>query len=185
MTTTEHATIFSDLVNEITQHYYRGRILIAIDGVDGDVTGHFANSLASAMRAKSRLVVRASSAPKAGGPQSDFSFPRCDSYRVDDDHSPLTDIVSRFREGDLGISDSAAVIPAVVMLIVDGRFLLRPELRTVWHFKVWLEGDLNLSGESLESQIRYTRDGAPRGAADAIFKVTEDESPTRVWADSC
>ena len=62
MTAAEHANIFEDLVGEITQHYRRGRVLIAIDGVDGQATGQFAESLAAAMRAGSRSVVRSTSA---------------------------------------------------------------------------------------------------------------------------
>ena len=185
MTTAEQANAFDDLVGEITQHYHRGRILIAIDGVDRQATGQFADSLAAAMRAGSWSVVRSTSALDAAAEQHALSFPRSDSYRADDDHSRLRDIVSRFREGNLDTDTSVAVIPADAMLIVDGRFLLRPELRGLWHFGVWLEGDLHLSDESLEAQIRYTRDSAPRGAADAIFDVTKVEAPARVWADSC
>ncbi|MBP8882225.1 MAG: hypothetical protein KBG77_14110 [Dermatophilaceae bacterium] len=185
MTTAGHATIFDDLVGEITQHYHRGRVLIAIDGVDGQATGQFADSLAASMRARSRSVVRSTSVLDAAAERHDLSFPRYDSYRADDDHSRLRDIVSRFREGNLDTDSSVAVIPADAMLIIDGRFLLRPELRGLWHFGVWLEGDLHLSDESLEAQIRYTRDSAPRGAADAIFDVTKAEAPARVWADSC
>lgn len=185
MTTAEHATIFDDLVGEITQHYHRGRVLIAIDGADGQATGQFADSLAAPMRARSRSVVRSTSVLDAAAERYDLSFPRYDSYRADDDHSRLRDIVSRFRERNLDTDSSVAVIPADAMLIIDGRFLLRPELRGLWHFGVWLEGDLHLSDESLEAQIRYTRDSAPRGAADAIFDVTKAEAPARVWADSC
>ncbi len=185
MTTAGHAPIFDDLVGEITQHYRRGRVLIAIDGVDGQATGQFADSLAASMRARSRSVVRSTSVLDAAAERHDLSFPRYDSYRADDDHSRLRDIVSRFREGNLDTDSSVAVIPADAMLIIDGRFLLRPELRGLWHFGVWLEGDLHLSDESLEAQIRSTRDSAPRGAADAIFDVTKAEAPARVWADSC
>jgi hypothetical protein len=123
--------------------------------------------------------------PDAAADRHDLSFPRYESYRADDDHNRLRDIVSRFRAGHLASASDVADIPADAMLIVDGRFLLRPELRGVWHFGVWLEGDLHLSDESVEAQIRYTRDNGPRGAADAIFDVTKVEAPIRVWADSC
>ena len=93
--------------------------------------------------------------------------------------------MSRFREGRLATDTSGSDVPADATLIVDGRFLLRPELRGTWHFRVWLESDTRLSDESLEAQIRYTRDGSPRAAADAIFDVTNAQAPARVWADSC
>lgn len=185
MITADHANIFDNLVCEITQHYHRGRVLIAVDGADGQATGQFADSLAAAMRAGSRSVVRSTSALVAVAERHDLAFPRYDSYRTDDDYSRLRDIVARFREASLDTNTARAVTPFDAMLIVDGRFLLRPELRGLWHFGVWLEGDLNLSDESLEAQVRYTRDREPRGAAHAIFDVTKAEAPVRVWADSC
>ena len=186
MTTAESATIFDDLVGEIIQHHPRGRVLIAIDGVDAQVSGGFALSLAEAIRARSRVVVRSTSTATSDPAQGcNLSFPRHEGYLADDDYSRLRDIVSHFRDGDLSTDTSETVIPSDAVLIVDGRFLLRPELRGVWHFGVWLEGDTRLSDESLEAQIRYSRDSAPRAAADAIFDVTKAEAPARVWADSC
>lgn len=184
MTTAERPLIFNTLVDEIRQHYHAGRILIAIDGADERATGHFADSLAVAMRARSQSVVRVTSATDAAAGQHDLSFPRYDTYRPDDDNSRLQSIVSRFR-GRTEATDSAEVVPDDSMLIVAGRFLLRPELRGFWHFSVWLEGDSTLSQDSLVSQIRYTRDNAPRGAANAIFDITNAAQPVRVWADSC
>lgn len=185
MTTVEPAKIFHDLAGEITQHYHRGRVIVAVDGVDGQTTGQFADSLADAMRSGSRAVVRSNSAPDAATERHDPSFPRYDIYQDSDDHSRLRNIVSQFRDGNSFSGDSEAVISADAVLIIDGRFLLRPELRGLWHFGVWLEGDTHLSDNSLEAQIRYTRDKAPRSAAHAIFDVTNAEAPARVWADSC
>lgn len=185
MTTAEYATIFDDLASEIAQHYHRGRVLIAIDGVSGKSTDQFADSLAAAMPARSRSVIRTTSESGAAAGSHDFSFPRNESYQADDDYSLLRNIVLRFRDANVAEGTSLAAIPADAMLIVAGRFLLRPELRGFWHFGVWLEGDTHLSDESVEAQIRYTRDGAPRSAAHAIFDVTKPEAPARVWADSC
>lgn len=185
MTTAERTTIFDDLASEITQHYYRGRILIAIDGVDGQATGQFADSLAAAMRTGSRSVVRSTSTPDPAAERHDLSFPRSNDYFADQDHSCLRGIVSRFREGNQDTDATVAVVPPDAMLIVDGRFLLRPELRAIWHFTVWLEGNVRLTDDSLEAQSRYTRDSAPRDTAHAIFNITKAEAPVRVWADSC
>ena len=185
MTSADHAPIFDDLVAEITQHYHRGRVLVAIDGADEQATGHFADSLAAAMRARSLSVFRSTNAPDSAAERHDLSFPWYDDYLADEDHSRLLNTVLRFRDGNLVPHPFLADLPDDAMLIVAGRFLLRPELRGFWHFGVWLEGDTHLGDESLEAQIRYTRDNAPRGAANAIFDVTDAESPTRVWADSC
>lgn len=185
MTTSENVAIFDDLVSEITQHYYRARILIAIDGADEQASRGFADSLADAMTTKSWRVLRSTSTPRGAARDVDLSFPRHDRYGGNEDYSRLRDIVSRFREGRLAAETPDSDVPADAMLIVDGRFLLRPELRGIWHFRVWLESDMRLSDESLEAQLRYTRDGAPRAAADAIFDVTNAQVPVRVWADSC
>lgn len=185
MTAAEYASVFDGLVGEITQHYPRGRVLVAVDGADEQATRPFADLLAGAMKASSWRVLRSTSTPGAGADSHDLSFPRHDRYRDNEDYSRLRDIVSRFREGSLVTEASALKVLTGAVLVVDGPFLLRPELRGAWHFGIWLEGDMHLSEESLEAQVRYTRDGAPRAAADAIFDVTDQQSPARVWADSC
>ncbi len=181
----DYVAIFDDLVSEITQHYHRGRVLIAIDGADEQASRQFADSLARAMTTRSLQVFRSTSTPRGTADNFDLSHPRHDSYGGDEDHTRLREIVSRFREGRLATDTSGSDVPADATLIVDGRFLLRPELRGTWHFRVWLESDTRLSDESLEAQIRYTRDGSPRAAADATFDVTHAQAPARVWADSC
>ena len=102
-----------------------------------------------------------------------------DVYRADEDRTALRASLTDFRAGAFEGGD----VPHDAVLIVDGRFLLSPRLRGAWHFRVWLEGDLPLSAESYAAQVSYTRDEAPRGAADAIFDVTD--APRRVWSDSC
>lgn len=185
MTTAEPVTIFDSLVGEITQHYHRGRVLVAIDGADGQATHGFAESLAAAMRSRSWHVLRLGMTPGAASDIPVATLPHPDKYRADEDYSHLRAIVAKFRESKLAVDPSVPEVPADAMLIVDGRFLLRPELRGIWHFGVWLEGDMHLSDESLEAQIQYTRDSAPRAAADAIFDVTNAAAPARVWADTC
>ena len=185
MTIAEHVAIFDSLVGEITQHYQRGRVLIAIDGADEQGTRGFADSMAVAMKARSWQVVRSTSTPRAAADRDDLTFPRHDGYRSNEDFSRLREIVTHFRDGSLAADTSGSGVFADAVLIVDGRFLLRPELRGLWHFGVWLEGDHQLSDESLEAQIRYTRDGGPRAAADAIYDITNAHAPVRVWADTC
>ena len=150
MTIAEHVAIFDSLVGEITQHYQRGRVLIAIDGADEQGTRGFADSMAVAMKARSWQVVRSTSTPRAAADRDDLTFPRHDGYRSNEDFSRLREIVTHFRDGSLAADTSGSGVFADAVLIVDGRFLLRPELRGIWHFGVWLEGDHQLSDESLE-----------------------------------
>ena len=151
-----------DLVTEILNNYRRGRILVAVDGPEARSRARFADALAAALRAGGRSVVRQS----AGEPEQ---------YRAGEDDPGARDIVRGFRAGE----------PDDEMLILDGRFLLRPRLRGAWHFRIWLEGDIEISPEALSEQIAYVRDEDPRGAADAIYDVTHADAPKRVWSDSC
>ena len=76
MTAAEYASIFDGLVGEITQHYPRGRVLVAVDGADEQATRPFADLLAGAMKASSWRVLRSTSTPGAGADSHDLSFPR-------------------------------------------------------------------------------------------------------------
>ena len=76
MTIAEHVAIFDSLVGEITQHYQRGRVLIAIDGADEQGTRGFADSMAVAMKARSWQDVRSTSTPRAAADRDDLTFPR-------------------------------------------------------------------------------------------------------------
>lgn len=160
MTDTSATAVFDALVADITQHYGRGRILIAIEGPSAAATARFADDLADAIRAQGRSATRASA--------------HRDAYRADEDDTALRARLTEFRKED---GDGC--------LLVDGRFLLRPGLRGVWHFRIWLEGEIALDEESYAQQLRYVRDEAPRGQADAIYDVTTPDAPKRVWSDSC
>lgn len=160
MTDTSATAVFDALVADITQHYGRGRILVAIEGPSAEATARFADDLAGAIRAQGRSANRAS----AHG----------DAYRPDEEDTALRATLAEFRKED---GDG--------YLLVDGRFLLSPRLRGAWHFRVWLEGDVPLSPESYAEQVKYVRDEAPRGQADAIFDVTTPDAPKRIWSDSC
>lgn len=155
-------TVLDDLVTEILNNYGRGRILVAVDGPEAGSRARFADTLAIALRARERAVVRES----AGEPEA---------YRLGEDDPGVRDILRGFQAGDA----------ADEMLILDGRFLLRPRLRGAWHFRIWLEGDVEITPEALAEQISYVRDDDPRGAADAIYDVTHADAPKRVWSDSC
>ncbi|MEL5990519.1 hypothetical protein ACOKGD_05420 [Microbacterium phosphatis] len=160
MTENTAAALFDALGADITQRYASGRILIAVDGPDADSSARFADAAAAALRDAGRVAERASA--------------HADAYRPDEDYTALRATLAAFRaeEGD-------------GYLIVDGRFLLRPEIRGAWHIKIWLEGDITLSEEAYSQQLKYVRDENPRTHADAIYDVTHPDEPKRVWGDSC
>ena len=76
------------------------------------------------------------------------------------------------------------------ILIVDGVFALRPELRDLWDVRVWLEIDPQLSerrakardGETLEryrlSEQLYLAEACPQQIADIIVDNDDVSTPT-------
>ncbi len=154
-------------MTEILNNYGRGRILIAVDGPEAGATGAFADALAAALRERDRTVFRA--AAQTTG-VSDAEAGR------------VRDVLTRFRGG---AAADGSDVPDDALLVVDGRFLLQLRLRGSWHFRIWLEGGPELSPDAYAERARYVRDDAPRGAADAIYDVTDADAPRRVWSDSC
>lgn len=156
------------LADEFLNNYSRGRILLAVDGPDAPASARFADALADNLRGRGKAAFRASAAVAP-------------TYRAEEDRTALRETLDAFRAGALEGED----VPEDAVLLVDGRFLLSPRLRGAWHFRIWLEGDLALSPEAYAAQLMYTRDEAPRGAADAIYDVTDPDAPRRIWSDSC
>jgi uridine kinase len=69
--------------------------------------------------------------------------------------------------------------PDDAVLIVEGVFLNRPELRGLWSYSVWLD-----SGD-LKPQTAYAKESKPRTTATAIVNNSDPEHPRRNFADSC
>lgn len=142
---------------------------VAVDGVDGAGKTTFADELAEVLRARGRTVIRASidgfHAPRAvryrRGRASPEGFYR-DSYDLVGLRSALLDPLGpggsgRYRTAIFDhTTDSPVRQPEQVarpgsVLIVDGLFLHRPELRDVWDDSVFLRVPFEVS--------------VPRGAA--------------------
>lgn len=142
---------------------------VAVDGVDGAGKTTFADELTGVLRARGRTVIRASvdgfHAPRAvryrRGRASPEGFYR-DSYDLAGLRSALLDPLGpggsgRYRTSifehttDLPVQELEQVTPSGSVLIVDGLFLHRPELRDVWDDSVFLRVSFEVS--------------VPRGAA--------------------
>lgn len=143
----ETPDVVGDLANIILHLYPRGRIIVAVDGAEATVTRGFADALATAARANGRPVDRqsmdkllelsgATNEAAAGADGSLYDQP-VDYGRF------RTETLAGFRRGDFDPAAGAAADAggADAVLIVDGRFLLRPDLRGSWNYRVWLEGD--------------------------------------------
>lgn len=210
------------LAEELLQQYAQGRVVVAVDGADGAGKTVFADDLASELRGLSHTVFRAS--------MDDFHQPRAirhakgresaqgfyeDSY----DYSAFRRVLlGPFRmagatgfstaffdvKRDVPFESSWQTGPADAILIVDGIFLLRPELAGIWNFAIWLDApdavrrermierdgshpefDTPLGQRYLGGQELYQLDAKPRTAASAIIDNTDVGYPRRQFADSC
>jgi uridine kinase len=91
-------------------------------------------------------------------------------------------------------SSELVTVPAHAILIVDGVFALRPELRDLWNLGVWLDTKPETSerrarardGEMLEryrlSEQLYITEAEPQKVADIVIDHDDISAPTaRMW----
>ncbi|TDN88566.1 uridine kinase [Microbacterium sp. BK668] len=224
--TTPATTLWRELRDEVRQHYRAGRVIVAVDGIDGAGKTTFADGLAAVFAEDGSAVFRASI--------DDFHRPRAERYargrtspegfyRDSYDYATFRRVlIDPFREGrqtaattgfqlaafdlarDTPLESAWVTAPRDAVLLVDGIFLHRPELRGLWDWSVWLDVPIDVAYRRVaerdgtdpdflapsnaryrEGQDLYQRDAAPRAAASAIVDNTDLEHPTRVYRDFC
>jgi uridine kinase len=193
--------LLESVIDEYLSPSRTGRVLVAIDGIDGAGKTVFADDLAAVMHEQGRAAFRASidgfHRPRAKryarGPESPEGF-YLDSY----DYATFRRVlIDPFRMGG-----STAFVPAVhdvdrdtwvepvwltapvdAVLIVDGIFLNRPELRELWDFSIWLDTTAEVAAERMsrrdgsttvkpryvEGQALYLADADPVAAASVVI----------------
>lgn len=190
---TPRVLFLRQLVGEVARSYGHGRTIVAVDGVVD--TARFADDFAEVFREAGYDTFRAS--------MSDFHRPRADRtrlgpespaeyYRGAFDYTTFRRVlIDPFRmAGSTGFQtaafDERRDVPIEsrwetagqdAVLVVDGEFLLRPELRGLWHFSVEL---VNTPQDDV-----YEADAQPRLWAGALVDDSDPERPHRVFADSC
>lgn len=214
--------VLEALADEVLHNYGHGRTIVAVDGVDGSGKGEFAADLATALERKGHSVFRAS--------MDSFHRPRSERYLRGEDSSEGFyrdaydySVLRRVLIDPFKIAGSTAFVtaafdykrdapiqpkwltgPADAILIIDGEFLNRPELRGLWNYSIWidvpqaqvlakfaardgvdLETVEEINRRYLGAQALYQADANPRGVASAIMDNTDPEHPRRVFADSC
>ena len=222
LVTTPRVELLRDLRAEITHNYRVGRVLVAVDGISGSGTAAFADDLAEVFREDDHTVFRASI--------DDFHRPREDRYArgrdsADGYYSDSFDyslfrrvLIEPFRmagstgfqlvgfdeERNVGEEMRWVTGPKDAFLVVDGVFLLRPELRGLWHYSVRLEAPLDEAYRRLHDSIGvdrrpdaasnaryvggqalYTADAAPRSRASVVIDNADEAHPSRLFLDSC
>ena len=155
------------LAAEIVALYAGGRVVVAIDGMDGAGKTHFANDLAVALTATGRSVFRASiddfhrsqAERHARGADSPDGY-----YRDSFDYSTFRRVLLEpFRMGgstafvtaafdhvrDLPVQSKWRTGPKDAILVLDGIFLNRPELAGLWNYSVWLDVPRDIAEERM------------------------------------
>lgn len=213
----EKTSVLETLANEILHNYGRGRAIVAVDGADGAGKTHFADELAAMLEKMGHAIFRASidgfHRPRAerhlAGKDSPEGFYR-DSY----DYSTFRRVlIEPFRMGEGAAFVTAAFdhrrdapVPAKwrtgphdALLIVDGIFLHRPELRGLWNYSIWIDAPEEIRKERLVARdgegaigprysggmALYLKEASPREAASAIIDNSDFTRPRREFADSC
>lgn len=163
------ARLLGTLADRLAAQPAAPALRVAVDGVDGAGKTTFADELAEVLRNRGRTVIRASidgfHAPRdvryRRGRASPEGFYR-DSYDLEGLRSALLDPLGpggsgRYRTAtfdhttDLPVREPEQVALPGTVLIVDGLFLHRPEVRDVWDDSVFLRVPFTVS--------------VPRGAA--------------------
>jgi uridine kinase len=215
--TPQKKDVIAALAADILHNYSRGRVIVAIDGLDGAGKTRFADALAAELSVGHRAVFRASI--------DDFHRPRAERYArgADSPEGFYKDsfnyetfkrvLVEPFRIGRIGSfvlqafdlkSDKPfepkwSSGPDDAILIVDGIFLNRPELKGLWNFSVWLEADRKIAEARMlerdgatanpkrysDGQKLYLKEAKPKTAATAIIDNNDYDHPRRIFADSC
>lgn len=218
---TPTTTLWRKLRDEVQRRYAGGRVIVAVDGIDGAGKTTFADGLAEVFAETGTAVFRASidgfHRPRAEryvrGRTSPEGF-YLDSYNYPTFRRVLID---PFRDGaqtsattgfqlaafdvarDAPVESQWVTAPRDAVLIVDGIFLHRPELRALWDWSVWLEvpdrvatarmaerdgSDPNPAAASnaryRKGQQLYIRDADPQAAAAAIVDNSDVAHPRLV-----
>lgn len=210
-------TLITALAAEIRHNYSEGRVIVAVDGMDGAGKTEFANALAAELGIGHKAVFRASiddfhqsrARRYARGRDSAEGF-----YRDSFDYPTFKRMLTEpFRTGWIGSFNLKAFDlardlpfqpvwssgPKDAILIVDGIFLNRPELRGIWNYSIWLDVDRSVAeARMLERDGRspnperyrggqklYLEEAKPREAATAIVDNSDFEHPRRIFEDAC
>ncbi|KJL45347.1 uridine kinase [Microbacterium trichothecenolyticum] len=158
---TPTTTLWRELRDRVRRRYPAGRVIVAIDGLDGAGKTVFADGLAEVFAETGDAVFRAGidgfHRPRAEryarGRRSPDGFYR-DSY----DYATFRRVlIDPFRDGaqtagttgfqlsafdvarDASVESQWVTAPLDAVLVVDGIFLNRPELQDLWDWSVWLD----------------------------------------------
>jgi uridine kinase len=206
---TPTTTLWRGLRDRVRRQNAGGRVIVAVDGLDGAGKTVFADGLAEVFAETGDAVFRASidgfhrprSERYLRGRNSPEGF-----YRDSFDYATFRRVlIDPFRDGaqtagttgfqlaafdvvrDAPVESQWVTAPLDAVLVVDGIFLHRPELRDLWDWSIWLEVPFEVSYARMalrdgsdpdpdapsnsryrEGQEIYLREARPREAASVI-----------------
>jgi uridine kinase len=222
LVSTPRVEFLRGIAGEIGRLYPKGRVVVAVDGLIGSGTGDFAAMLARVFGEAGRIAFTAS--------MEDFHRQRAERYRLGrtspegfyadsyDYRTLRRALVDPFRlAGSTGFQTAAFDLvrnapvlsawqtgPADLVLIVEGVFLNRPELRGLWDYSIYLDvpmadayarlaAERGFDADPLApaneryrgGQERYLAEMDPAQVASAVVDNVDPEAPRRVFSDSC
>jgi uridine kinase len=193
-------------------------VRVAVDGPDAAGKSTFADALAAAVRMRGHSAIRASidgfhrprAERHARGELSSAGY-YLDSFDLARLRADLLEPLGpagsgSYRaaafdhESDRPVAEPVRIAAARSVLVVDGVFLLRPELRDCWEVAVYLDANdseileralardtARMGGADavreryvqryLPAQRRYERDVDPRGLADVVIENSDPSRP--------
>lgn len=218
---TPTTTLLRGVRDEVRQHFRGGRVIIAVDGHDGAGKADFADALAAVYAEQDMATFRAS--------VDGFHKPRAERYAKGlasaegfyhdsyDYETLRRALIDPFRDGaqtsattgfqlaawdadrDAPVEARWVTAPADAVLVIDGIFLLRPDLRDLWDFSIWLDVPFEQAFARLaerqgtdpdphavsnaryrHGQELYVREADPMAAASVIIDNVDPAHPTRV-----
>ncbi|SDS45949.1 nucleoside/nucleotide kinase family protein [Microterricola viridarii] len=190
------------LGDEIMHNYGHGRTIVAIDGALQSGKTAFGDDLAAVLTERGHPVFRASLEwfHRSREEQAKFGDDTAERYyNYGFDYSLLRRVlVEPFRMGGstgfvtkafdpkrgIQVQPKWLTGPIDATLIIDGRFINRPELRGLWNYSIFLDSE-PLAGPEGEADRIYFGEAHPRTQATAIVDNHDPAHPRRVFADSC
>lgn len=171
-----------------------GRVLVAVDGRSGSGKSTFADELAHHLRASDATVIRSTTdsfhqarAQRLRRGETSAQGYYADSHQldvvIDELLRPFANGSSRVRTAafdeptDRPVHEFADGLPADAVLIFDGLFLQRAELKDFWHMSIYLEADHRRDQEWLTYLTSELPDDPSQRAAELDRRLCQARWP--------
>lgn len=186
--------VLAELAGEILHNYGRGRAIVAIDGDDPVESGAFARDLAEAIHEAGHAALVAHLEDFLR-PESERRTPPATDDEHEYHHRYDYDTLRRVLIDPFKLGGSAGFVLAAhreqaiepkwtttardAILLIDGPFALRPELKGRWNNTIRLD-----TGEPARNAA-YRAAWDVRANATILVDNRDPEHPRRLFADAC